>query len=294
MPDKKLVYIVVLTWNHIEDTLECLESVMASTYQPFKVLVVDNASQDGTVEIVKVKFPGVEGLALDKNYGVSGGYNRGIRFAIDQGADYVLIANNDIQIHENMVSVLVDFLEQKPAAGMGMPKIFLYNDRNRLWCVGAKWRMIPPMVKMIGFFAPDHPRYNLPRKIEFAPSCVLLLKREAILSAGYFDEKYFFYQDDWDYSIRYRKAGFEIWYVPNAHMWHKVSVSTQKSEKPYIWWVYFGQSVVRFYRKHSSIPAMYLFSVWFVLRETLKGNWARVKPFLAGLRKEKFGFKNLD
>jgi GT2 family glycosyltransferase len=294
MPKNNLVYAVVLTWNHIEDTLECLESVLSSTYHPLKVLVTDNASQDGTVEVVKEKFPYVEVLALDKNYGVSGGYNRGIQYAIDHGAEYVLIANNDIQIHPEMLLALVDFLEQKPEAGMAMPKIYLYNDRTRLWCVGAKWRKFPPMVKMMGFNSPDTQKFKVPMQIEFAPSCVLLLKREAILSAGYFDENYFFYQDDWDYCIRYRKAGFEIWFVPGAEMWHKVSVSTQKSEKPSIWWVYFGRSVVRFYKKHSSISALFLFSVWFMIREILKGNFSRIKPFMTGLKTEKFGFEKME
>ncbi len=287
MASEKLVYAVVLAWNHVEDTLECLESLLGSDYAPVRFLLVDNASTDNTLAEVRRRFPSVEILHSDENLGVSGGYNLGMQYAMDHGAEYILIANNDIQVDPAMAGCLVQALEAHPEAGMGMPKIYhYYGDRTRLWCTGARWRTFPPMVKMTGYGAPDSPRFAQGEEIEFAPSCVLMLRREAVEKVGFFDTGFYFYQDDWDYSLRYRKAGYSIRFVPEAKMWHKVSVSTQKSEKPAKWWVYFGRSAVRYYRKHASRMAFSLFAGWFLIREAIKGNFKRLLPFLQGVRQE--------
>ncbi len=284
MSTDRLVYVVVLAWNHIDDTVECLESMLASDYSPVRFLLVDNASTDDTVETVRRRFPGVEILHSETNLGVSGGYNLGMQYAMDHCADYILIANNDIHVDPAMIRCLVEGMETNPGVGMGMPKIYhYYGDRTRLWCTGARWRTFPPMVKMTGYGVSDSPKFARGKEIEFAPSCVLMLRRAAVEKVGYFDTGFYFYQDDWDYSLRYRKAGYAIRFVPEAKMWHKVSVSTQKSEKPAKWWVYFGRSAVRYYQKHSNRLAFGMFAGWFCFREALKGNFKRLRPFLQGV-----------
>ena len=288
----KKVCVVVLAWNHIDDTVECLNSLTSSNYSQVHFILVDNCSTDNTLEVVRRDFPAVEILHSDENLGVSGGYNLGMKRAVEQGADYILIANNDIKVDPDMIHHLASALDHHPAVGMAMPKIYHYFGKPmRLWCIGAKWRRFPPMVKMIGDGVVNSPRYSQETAIQFAPSCVLMLRREAIEKVGYFDTGYFFYHDDWDYCVRYRKTGFSIWFVPEAKMWHKVSVSTQKSDKPAKWWVYFGRSTVRYYRKHSNLAALFSFAGWFLLRETIKGNVKRLLPFLNGVAEE-FKVKN--
>jgi GT2 family glycosyltransferase len=186
-----------------------------------------------------------------------------------------------------MISNLVQVMEDHPDAGMVMPKIYhYYGDRSRIWCTGGKWRVFPPMVKMTDYQQADGPDKSQVREIPFAPNCVLLLRRRAVDKAGYFDTGYFFYNDDWDYCIRIRKAGYRIYFAPAAKMWHKVSVSTQNSDKPRKWWVYYGRSSVRFYLKHFNRASLLLFSTWFLIRETLKGNFQRLAPFLSGVSME--------
>jgi GT2 family glycosyltransferase len=285
MNTSKLVYAIVLSWNHMEDTVECLESMTRSNYAPIKFLLVDNASTDSTVETVRKKFPIVEIIQSEKNLGISGGYNLGMKYALEQGASYILVANNDIEIDPDMINNLVREMDTDDHIGIGMPKIYhYYGDRNRLWCTGARWRKFIPSVKMTGVDAEDNQSYNLARDIEYAPSCCLLLRRELVEAIGYFDTNYFFYNDDWDYSARARKFGFKIRFTPDAHMWHKVSVSTQKSAKPAIWWNYFGRSTVRFYKFHATRWQLGLYTAWFVVRESIKGNFDRILPFLSGIR----------
>lgn len=281
---RPLVFGIVLAWNHVDDTLETIESLLNSDYSCLNLVLVDNASTDQTIEEVGRRFPKVKILASIINLGVSGGYNLGMEYALSQGAEYILIANNDIKVDGCMVSRMVNEMEERKESGMIMPKIYLYDDPTRLWMTGAHWRFFPPALKMEGLWSKDGPQFSSSKKIDFAPSCVLLLKSEAIKRVGYFDTGYFFYFDDWDYSIRFRNAGYEIWFSPMAKMLHKVSKSTLKSAKPSQWWVYQGRSTARFYLKHKSKLHLRIYGIWFTLREFVKGNGSCISLFWQGVK----------
>ena len=147
------VFAVVLAFNHVEDTRECLNSfISAAQEMDFQMILVDNGSSDATQEIVGTEFPQVYVLRSEKNLGVAGGYNLGIKYAHDNGADYILIANNDISIDRKMIKHLVRFMNDQPSAGIAMPKIYhYYGDRSRLWMIGAYWRKFPPSIKMMEY-----------------------------------------------------------------------------------------------------------------------------------------------
>jgi GT2 family glycosyltransferase len=279
-----LVYAVVLAWNQLQETRECLESLACSDYPNLRLLVVDNGSTDGTSEIIPREFPQVDVTRLEQNGGVTQGYNRGIEVALQNGADYVMPMNNDTVVHPKMVSELVKTFEDRPKTGMAAPKIYhYYGDQKRLWCVGAKWVSFPPRVKLIGSDAADGPNFNRVFPLEYATSCCLLISKEAAQRAGLFDTNYFLYFDDWDISERYRANGYDILFVPSAHLWHKVSVSTQKSEKSARSWYFFGKSTVRFYLLYKSPAILGLHVTWFLMRETAKLKFKRLAPYLFGV-----------
>ncbi len=283
--DHKTVFIIVLAWNHLEDTIETLESFLKSDYPNQKIIVVDNASTDDTVGTIKRRYPDIDVIASEKNLGVSGGYNLGIAYAQTEGADYILIANNDIDVDEKMVSRLVEALEADPISAVAMPKIYhYYGEGNRLWCTGGYWRKFPPLVKMSNYNRLEKKAGALPAYIEFAPSCVLLLRGKALEDVGVFETDYFFYFDDWDFSKRVRAAGYKIRFVADATMRHKVSISTQNSEKPYLWWQRLGWSAALYYAKfHTSLEGT-TFLLWFIIRECIKGKPKRASAFIKGFR----------
>lgn len=282
-----LIYFVVLAWNQKDMTIKCLKSILSLDYPNMRVVVVDNGSTDGTPEAIADQFPNVKIVRSSVNLGIAGGYNLGLEYALQQGAEYVMVSNNDIIVEPSMISRLVKALEESQRAGVAMPKIYhYYGDQTRLWCTGARWRRFPPSVKMIGVNAKDSPRFNYLKEIEYAPSCCLLIRRAVLEEVGGFDVGYFFYNDDWDFSARVRKAGYRILYVPDAKIWHMVSASTQKSEKPARWWYIMGRSTVRFYFRHSTSRDLLIFSAWFIIRECIKLKPGRVLPFVAGLMNE--------
>jgi len=286
MPEKEVVspiYIVVLTYNHYEETYECLKSLFESNNKDFKVVLVDNGSEDGTPEQVRRDFPTVGVIENGQNLGVPAGYNIGFLNALEAGAEYILMLNNDTILHPDMLDELLTVANADPKAGIVMPKILYHSKPDQVWSSGGRYRKFPPAILM------NNPRQGVAdtnRIIEFAPSCGLLIHRRAFEKVGLFDPGYFFMYDDWDFSERVRTHGLNIWYAANAKLWHKVSTTTRGPRSPLFWRTY-ASSIVRYWRRHGrpvwlSLP-MHL--GYIVARDFLwKRNWAYWNDFWQGVR----------
>lgn len=278
-----LVYLVVLNWNGYADTHECLVSLRGLAYPNYRVLVVDNASSDDSPGQIAAAHPEAELLRCAKNLGIAAGYNAGIRAALGRGADYIVPMNNDLECDPLFITRMVAAQRSNPGCGIVMPKIFYYEDRDRIWSAGAYARWMPSNIVMRGRKRRDGPAFARDAEIEFAPSCCLLLSRDLAERVA-FDEGYFFYYDDWDFCMQARKAGFRIIYAAGARLWHKVSRSTKNSPKSLRWWRVFGQSCVRYHRKHHSLLVLAIYVAWVLFREAVKGNLRPLPTMLDGMR----------
>ncbi|MCX7791484.1 MAG: glycosyltransferase family 2 protein [Chloroflexaceae bacterium] len=278
-----LVYLAVLNWNGYADTHECLLSLRDLAYPAYKVVVVDNASSDDSPARIAEAHPEARLLRCTTNAGIAAGYNAGIRFALAEGADFIVPMNNDLVCDPLFVTQMVATARAWPRCGVVMPKIFYYDEPDRIWSAGAYARWMPSNIVMRGRQQPDGPAFADDAEIAFAPSCCLLLTRELATRVA-FDEQYFFYYDDWDFCMAARKAGFRIVYSARARLWHKVSRSTKNSPKSLRWWKVFGQSCVRYHRKHHDDGLLWRYVAWVLVRETLKGNVGSLPTFLEGVR----------
>ncbi|HEY7706527.1 MAG TPA: glycosyltransferase family 2 protein [Gaiellaceae bacterium] len=202
---------VVLSWNGREDTLACLRSLEG---EPVDVIVVDNASTDGTAEAVT----GAEVIRNERNLGYAGGMNVGIRRALEQGADAVLVLNNDVEVEPGAVAALVE-----PAGGAGAvcPLIVFADDPERVWYAGAGY---DPRKGYNGRQRTDRPADA--RKTDRACGAAMLVRREVLEAVGLFDEELFAYVEDTDWSLRARKLGLPLLVEPASRVRHKVSAST--------------------------------------------------------------------
>ncbi|MBC8263825.1 MAG: glycosyltransferase family 2 protein [Anaerolineales bacterium] len=278
-----LVYIMLLNWNDAENTLACLCSVYQLDYLNLRVLVVDNGSTDGSDQVVCKTFPQIEFIANGRNLGFAGGANVGLDYARRQGPAYVFFINNDTILDRSLLKELIQVAEAHPRAGLLAPKIYYYDDPTLIWAAGARFAPLPPRVKMIGLGKRDHPRYDVLRRLDYATGCALLIRREVLETVGVFDPIYWpIYHEDYDYCARVAKGGWEIWYVPTARMWHKVSRSQRGSGTMAF---NLGKNIVPFYLRHGCPPrlSLALFVAWAVLRELIKGNLSFARPYLAGV-----------
>lgn len=279
------VYAVVLTYNHYEDTRECLESLAKIDYANLSTLVVDNGSSDGTPDKVRADFPQVQVIETGSNLGVPWGYNVGFSHALQAGAEYILMLNNDTIVDPTMLQHLLEAGQADSQAGILAPKVLYYDDPEVIWSAGGRHRAFPPAHIILGQDDPSS-AFEKPFHLEYALSCGLLIHRRAFERAGLFDPGYFFFFDDWDFSQRVRAHGLHIVFVPQARMWHKVSKSTRQTGREALFWRVWGESSARYYRRHgrpvfTSLP---LHVGFLMLRELFKGNGPMLKHFWEGVR----------
>lgn len=218
------VYIIILNWNGLKDTLECLYSVFKLVYPDFEVIVVDNCSSDDSVEIIRQRFPQVALIENSKNLGYTGGNNVAMKKAMKAGADYVWLLNNDTVVESDSLMKLVDGAEQSQEIGLVSPAIYHYDSPEKVQFIGAYVDFNHFSVTAVADskeLETQLVQYNL-----FLWGTALLIKRKVIETIGYLSDKYFAYVEDRDYSIRALRANFRNIVIRDAHIFHKGSKST--------------------------------------------------------------------
>lgn len=224
-PAQPNVWIIIVNWNGREITLDCLDSLHHSTYRNQHVLVVDNASTDGSVEQIRKLFPDVEVLALPENRRFAGGNNTGIRHALDRGAELLLLLNNDTTVDPGFLEPLVARLASDPSAGIVAPKIFYHAQPDRLWYAGGSISFWTGSMRHLGIREDDNGQYDTPGETDYASGCCFLTRAKLVAEIGLLDESYYMYTEDADWCMRARRAGYRVMYEPKARVWHRLSVS---------------------------------------------------------------------
>ncbi len=255
--------VVTVTYNSGSVLPEFLESLALQTYKNIVLYVIDNDSKDETLEIVSrpSKYKIVT-IANPKNVGVAAGNNLGIRSALEDGCQCILLLNNDTVFPEDLIAELYAGLERYNC-DMSTAKMFYHDSPNVLWYGGGRfpaWRGLQPTHD--GFEAIDTGQYDQPRRVTYTPTCCLLLRRSVVDRVGMMDEAYFAYCDDTDYLLRCLQHRISLWYVPRAKLWHKVSSLTKS--QPEFTARLLARNRIYLIRKH--MPAI-LAHVWYWLEQ---------------------------
>jgi GT2 family glycosyltransferase len=231
MPE--LVAAVVLSWNRCEDTLACLRSLAAVKEPGLQTILVDNASSDGTVEAVRSAFPDVEVLVNEANLGFAEGNNVGIRHALDGGASWVLILNNDVEVDPGFLRALLDEAGRRPGAGALSPLILFEPPSETIWFAGASYDPRKGYNgRQRGYGEPAGPPFDGVWETDRICGAAMLVPRAVLEEVGNFDTGLFAYYEDTDWSLRARAASHSLYVVPAARIWHKVSRSSGGESSP--------------------------------------------------------------
>ncbi|MHB8895307.1 MAG: glycosyltransferase [Candidatus Geothermincolia bacterium] len=220
------VTIVILNYNGADDTVGCLSSLESLDCDDCEITVVDNASEDGSVQAVRDGFPGVRVIENPCNLGFAAGCNAGLEDALDRGADYVLLLNNDTEsIDPSFLRKLVDFAEGIPEAGAVSP-VILYHDSDVVWFAGGRVSYLTGFSRHIGKGRPSSGlTAGRPYAVDYVSGCAMLLSAKFLREVGLFDEDYFFYYEDTDLCARGKAAGYPSYVVPESTFSHKKSAS---------------------------------------------------------------------
>jgi GT2 family glycosyltransferase len=224
---KGKVGIVTVTYNSGLVLEDFFASVLEQTHRNFVLYVVDNASSDKTLEMThqRTDMPIVL-TANDRNVGVAEGNNQGIRAALADGCEYVLLLNNDTVFPKDLIEQLYSGLERH-SCEMTTGKIYYHDQPKLIWCAGG--RLLPLLgydLRHDGVGKLDTGQFEQPRRITYAPTCCLMVRRNVFERIGLMDSHYFVYFDDVDFLYRCLKRGVSLWYIPTAKLWHKVSSLT--------------------------------------------------------------------
>lgn len=255
--ESPLVFAVIVSYNLKDDTLECLESMAQVTYPNLHTVLVDNASADDTVPAVRARYPDVTIIEPETNLGYCGGNNIGVEYALEQGADYVFILNNDMIVDPEIVDVLVRVATAHPDAGMVCPKVYEYDRRNVIWSAGAEVDVQWGRPSLIGHGEDDQGQHDAPRPVDAVDGCAFLASRRVCESVGLLDPIYWAYFEDTDWSFRTRKMGFDLLYTPEGRGWHKGSATNQPEKKRTPFQAYYHiRNHLLFLSRHSRISIL--------------------------------------
>lgn len=231
--DSGSVAIILVNYNGASDTIECIESLERNTYNNYRIIVVDNCSTDDSVSLLKTAQDVHEFVLLcaDINNGFSAGNNVGIRYALSNNFDFVLLLNNDTLVEPLFLEIMLSEYQKTGNNSVLTGTILYEKDRDMVWYAGGE---INGLTARISHNYMNKSRSILPDKreqISFITGCEILIPTKAIHKVGLMDEDYFLYTEDADYSMRLSSNGYKLYYVPKSIIYHKVSASTSKISK---------------------------------------------------------------
>jgi len=236
----KKVFVIILNWNRKKDTLECVKSCMKLDSNGFEIniVVVDNASEDGSISALR-KVKGIILIENKRNLGFAEGNNVGIKHALKQGGDYILILNNDTVLKKDLLVQLIKSADFHTGGGSFSPKIYFargyefHKSRYKksqlgkvIWAAGGEVDWDNVYGKNRGVDEVDEGQYEKTKEVDFGSGACVMYRSEALRKCGLYNARYFTYYEDVELAIRMRRKKWKSYYVPKAVLWHKVSQSS--------------------------------------------------------------------
>lgn len=228
IPDPS-VAIILVNWNGFDFTQACLNSLRKIDFPDFKIILVDNASQNQEGKSLKKSFPEIELIENAENLGFSGGNNVGIKYALEQGFSHIMLLNNDTAVEPDFLGEMMRKFHQNPSLGVVQPLILFLNDPKKIWSAGGKWVPSFGGAITLGDREPVADYRFKKTDLDWATGCCMLISREAILKTGLLNEQYFAYFEDVEWSLRFKKADFKMALAEKSVIYHEAGASSKKT-----------------------------------------------------------------
>ncbi len=279
-------FIVILNWNGWRDTHACLESLAGLTHPNARVIVVDNASEDGSEARLRELHPALTLLQSGANLGFAGGNNVGLRYALENGAEYVWLLNNDTLVEPDALTALVDKMQREPDLGLCGSTLLYEADRNTVQALGgARYNRWLGTVEHIGQHQPRTQSVDeraVEGQLSYLIGASMLASRAFLEQVGLLQDDYFLYFEELDWAARARGT-FRLGYAAESVVYHKEGSSIggtdrAKTTKSYTADHYALKNRVRFTRRFYpyALPTVYLGLVAALLNRVRRRQWNRV------------------
>lgn len=237
----KDISIIIVNTNNKKLLEECLQSIYQNTHKvSFEIIVADNASTDGSQEMVKTKFPKVYLIENKENLGFIKASNQGLR---NVAARYAMLLNDDTLVKDSALDKMVEFMDQHPQAGACGPKLLNIDGSPQ---------------RQGGILGRRFWLSKKPIAVDFVIGAALIVRKEVLDKVGILDENLFFYNDDIDWCLRIRKAGWKIYFLPQAEIMHYGGYSSRRTFKGKLFVEGFKGGLY-FCRKHYGEAAFHIY-----------------------------------
>jgi hypothetical protein len=211
---------VVLNYGRAQDTIECVRSLQDAGYPNLEIVVVDNASLDGSADVIRQELPSLPLLAEPVNTGYAGGNNVGIQWALHHGTDFVLVTNNDVVFEKGFLEPMVDILQVHQEVGVVTCKVFYQSARDQIFSGAGSFSRLYCSGLNHGGISKPSPRCEEECEIDYVCGVLLLVRREVFERVGLFDDRYFMYFEDVEFSRRVLTK-YRMMYTPRGVAYHK-------------------------------------------------------------------------
>ena len=257
-----MVAIILVNYNGLNDTIECIESIKKSIYDDYKIIVVENASDDIDIiqqnEYIKVN---ADLIILKENLGFSGGNNQGILFAKERyNPDYYFLLNNDTVIEKFTINYMLKAFDKYYRVGIVTCRIPYYKKRNYLWNGEGSFDDKLGIADQ-PYMGKKSTEDEYECIVNFASGCAMLISKDVVKDVGVLSEKYFMYAEDTDYCCRVRNANYNIVYTNNGIVYHKVSASTGEDSDFQIYYMFRNNCFI--IKQYSVYPILGYIKLWY-------------------------------
>ena len=228
--NKPSIAVILVNWKKYNLTSKCIDSLNKSNYKNFKIILVDNEYSEKSLIDLRNKHKELIVFKEKNNLGFAGGNNIGIRYALENDYDYIMLLNNDTEVKENFILPLVERIEKDHSLGAVQPLILNFSNKSIIWNAGGK------LNKFLGLTSTRLNNNKLNSSIVFddytdwISGCCILIKSEILTKVGLLDEKFFNYYEDVDWSLRMKNLGYDLGFVKESIIYHHGS-SSSKNKK---------------------------------------------------------------
>lgn len=287
------VAIILLNWNGFEFTKACIDSLFQTIDRNFEIILVDNGSEDSSLQNLMRLYPDLHFLKSPTNLGFTGGNNLGIIYAKERGFEYILLLNNDTVVERDFLGPLVERLKNCTACAAVQPLIYYMHDREKPWNAGGRYQ---------NWLAKSKTLYTVADKTHAYPAdwisgCAFMVKSSVIQQIGVLDNLYFAYFEDVDWSLRMKKAGYILEIVPTSRIYHEAGASSKSKTvgsegflNPQVHYLNVRNQLFQI-RKYATFPfgmiawpyhlcKIGLYAIYFMVR----GRWEKLRAIRQGFR----------
>lgn len=248
------VYAVILNYKCSRNTEECIVSLQSDGYPNLHFIVVDNNSNDGSVEYLQNRFPSIDIIDRNINDGYAGGNNEGIQYALERDSDYVLIINPDTIVTSNFIAPMVREMEEEKKIGIITGRAYNYYTKN-IYNTGGHYSTLLCSVVPL----PSH-EIMKEQNVGFISGCVMLIRKDVFITVGLIDQKYFMYMEDVKYSLEVSKK-YLLRYFPPSVLYHKSGGGNTLIDYTPFYLYYSTRNKLLFFTEQHPINRVYAFVI---------------------------------